>query len=214
VLEGTWIFVAAGGFLRHHFLLSWTLCRYLLYGAAFATTSVFAAWPITRRFSSRSLGALSLAATAGAFFALELGLYTFDILAPFSLTPRPKTILYGGAVAALALVVAAIVFVWVRASWPRFLGMLDSWSWSRALGILAAEAAIALVVLHFGAALVTRVQEPGQAEVERPNVILIVLDTVRADALSCSGNPIASTPFLDRFAAEGIRYSHATSAST
>jgi arylsulfatase A-like enzyme len=214
VLEGTWIFVAGGGFLRHHFLLSWTLCRYLFYGAAFAIASVFVAWPITRRLSSRSHGALSLAATAGMFFALELGLYTFDILAPVSLTPRPKSMLYGGVVAALALVMATIVFVGVRASWRRFRGILESWSWPPALGFLAAEAATAVVVLHFGAALVTLVQEPGQAEVERPNVVLIVLDTVRADALSCSGNLIASTPFLDRLAAEGVRYSHATSTST
>ena len=49
---------------------------------------------------------------------------------------------------------------------------------------------------------------------DRPNVILIVLDTVRADALSSSGNLLADTPYLDRLAAEGVRFSRATSAST
>jgi arylsulfatase A-like enzyme len=50
---------------------------------------------------------------------------------------------------------------------------------------------------------------PGEIEVEPetpPNVLLVVLDTVRADALSCYGNPRPTTPNLDRLAAEGTRF--------
>jgi len=43
----------------------------------------------------------------------------------------------------------------------------------------------------------------------RPNVLLVVLDTVRADALSCYGNPRPTTPELDQLAGEGTRFDNA-----
>ena len=42
-----------------------------------------------------------------------------------------------------------------------------------------------------------------------PNVVLIVLDTVRADHLSCYGYPRPTTPNLDRLAARGVRFENA-----
>ena len=44
-----------------------------------------------------------------------------------------------------------------------------------------------------------------------PNVLLVTLDTTRADALACYGNTQARTPTLDRLAAEGARFSRAFS---
>lgn len=50
-------------------------------------------------------------------------------------------------------------------------------------------------------------------EQARPDVILVVIDTLRADALSCYGNPRKTTPNLDKLAEEGLLfeevYSHA-----
>lgn len=46
-----------------------------------------------------------------------------------------------------------------------------------------------------------------------PNVLLITLDTVRADRLGAYGHKGAATPNLDRLAAEGVRFADATSAS-
>src|SRR5260370_38348848 len=43
---------------------------------------------------------------------------------------------------------------------------------------------------------------------KRPNVILVIVDTLRADALSCYGAS-APTPALDRIAGEGVRFEHA-----
>jgi arylsulfatase A-like enzyme len=43
----------------------------------------------------------------------------------------------------------------------------------------------------------------------RPNVVIVVLDTTRADVLSTYGNAIATTPNLDAVAAEGARFQHA-----
>jgi arylsulfatase A-like enzyme/Flp pilus assembly protein TadD len=43
------------------------------------------------------------------------------------------------------------------------------------------------------------------------NVLLITIDTLRADRLGAYGNPNGLTPVLDRLAAHGVRYAHATS---
>lgn len=45
------------------------------------------------------------------------------------------------------------------------------------------------------------------------DVILIVIDTVRRDALGCYGNPDAPTPHMDALAAEGVRFDQAISSS-
>lgn len=43
----------------------------------------------------------------------------------------------------------------------------------------------------------------------RPNVLLVSLDALRADHLSSYGYGRHTSPFLDRLAAEGVRFSHA-----
>lgn len=46
-------------------------------------------------------------------------------------------------------------------------------------------------------------------ETERPNVLLITIDTLRADRLSALGSPRTTTPQIDRIAAEGLVFTHA-----
>jgi arylsulfatase A-like enzyme len=43
----------------------------------------------------------------------------------------------------------------------------------------------------------------------RPNVVIAVLDTTRTDVLSSYGNPVPTTPHLDRLAGEGVRFTRA-----
>ena len=43
----------------------------------------------------------------------------------------------------------------------------------------------------------------------RPNVVLVIIDTLRADRLGCYGNPRDTSPFLDRIAAQGVRFQRA-----
>jgi len=43
----------------------------------------------------------------------------------------------------------------------------------------------------------------------RPNVLLLTIDTLRADRLGCYGHSRALTPNLDRLAAKGVRFSQA-----
>jgi len=40
----------------------------------------------------------------------------------------------------------------------------------------------------------------------RPNIIFLLADDMRWDAMSCAGNPVLKTPNIDRLAAGGIRY--------
>lgn len=47
----------------------------------------------------------------------------------------------------------------------------------------------------------------------QPHVILIVVDTLRADALGCYGHEAAHTPALDAFAAESVQFTDAVSSS-
>ena len=47
----------------------------------------------------------------------------------------------------------------------------------------------------------------------QPNIILIVTDQQRHDALGCAGNPVLRTPHLDRLAARGVRFTRAYTTS-
>jgi len=50
---------------------------------------------------------------------------------------------------------------------------------------------------------------PGGDTGSQPNVLLITLDTVRADHVGCYGNADASTPTIDTLAATGVRFEEA-----
>lgn len=48
---------------------------------------------------------------------------------------------------------------------------------------------------------------------DSPNVLFVICDQMRADALGMSGNPNARTPHLDALAREGVQFSRCTSAN-
>jgi len=50
--------------------------------------------------------------------------------------------------------------------------------------------------------------------VDAPNVVLVVIDTLRADRLSCYGHGRATSPTIDRLAAEGLRCERAYASSS
>jgi len=81
--------------------------------------------------------------------------------------------------------------------------------------VLAAGAAVALALL-----LLLARRPPGeppktlrgswaQRGVEKPNVVLITLDTTRADHLGCYGDPDARTPATDALARRGVLFAQA-----
>jgi arylsulfatase A-like enzyme len=65
-----------------------------------------------------------------------------------------------------------------------------------------------------GAALLAALAHCSSEPPKRPNILLIMIDTVRADSLSCYGYPRPTTPFLDALAAEGVRFDSAYAPSS
>ncbi|MFL6197415.1 MAG: sulfatase-like hydrolase/transferase [Thermoanaerobaculia bacterium] len=74
------------------------------------------------------------------------------------------------------------------------------------LKIRSALAALSSCLL-LGAAGCSRAGNPSA-----PNLVLVTLDTVRADHLGCYGDRSAVTPWLDGLAKEGVRFANASSA--
>ena len=54
----------------------------------------------------------------------------------------------------------------------------------------------------------------GEPRRPKPNVLLYVADTLRADSLACYANEIVETPFLDQLASEGVLFERAFAPSS
>jgi arylsulfatase A-like enzyme len=68
---------------------------------------------------------------------------------------------------------------------------------------------ISHVAVALTAVLVACVVVPtASAALQRPNVLVILTDDMRWDAMSCAGHPFFKTPNLDRLAAEGARFAN------
>jgi arylsulfatase A-like enzyme/cytochrome c-type biogenesis protein CcmH/NrfG len=67
------------------------------------------------------------------------------------------------------------------------------------------------LVLSVGVSLAASACGPQPATDAPPSVLLVTLDTTRADHLGCYGAAFASTPNLDQLARDGVRFDHALS---
>ena len=74
--------------------------------------------------------------------------------------------------------------------------------------------AVAKTVVRLPLLLLVAVAGACRAPETRPDVVVIVLDAVRADHLSAYGYGRLTTPVIDRLAADGVLYQHAISAGT
>ena len=83
----------------------------------------------------------------------------------------------------------AALLVGVLCLWPLGRFLATDWTWPRADG--AREA----------------------APTAEPNVVLISIDTLRADHVGSYGSPYGLTPSLDRLATEGVVFQHTTTSS-
>ena len=127
----------------------------------------------------------------------EVGLRSLQPLSPWRLP-----VVVGALAAGLA---AGLVLARVR---PR------RWAWAASVGGLLL--ALGLVGAVRGFAL-PRADESGPdagAAVTGPNVIVVLIDTLRADHLSCYGYERPTSPAIDRFATEGVLFERAFSQST
>ena len=57
------------------------------------------------------------------------------------------------------------------------------------------------------------IHSPSRAAVERPNILLILVDDMGWTDLGCYGNGRVDTPRIDAFAAEGMRFTDAYAAA-
>lgn len=67
-----------------------------------------------------------------------------------------------------------------------------------------------LIASSLGALALAFPSACGREEEPRPDIVLLVIDTLRADRLSCYGYPRPTSPNLDALAAEGTLFEYAT----
>jgi arylsulfatase A-like enzyme len=67
------------------------------------------------------------------------------------------------------------------------------------------RSAIIAGIAIIGVATSTLAAEP----MRRPNIVFILADDLRADALGCYGNSIVKTPHIDKLAVDGVRFKNA-----
>lgn len=66
---------------------------------------------------------------------------------------------------------------------------------------------------HTSTPITSRSSGPRWKHLDRPNIVLICVDQMRADALSAAGHPVVRTPHLDELAQRGTRFSRAYSST-
>src|SRR5262245_12727804 len=54
----------------------------------------------------------------------------------------------------------------------------------------------------------------GESRDQHPNIVLISIDTLRADHLGCYGYPRRTSPAIDGLASEGVLFADATSSTS
>ena len=140
----------------------------------------------------------------------DAGVFLFTWLT-FYIALRVPDRMYRSAAVILSLGIAVRAWMWFRAqpstrvAWFR-----------RSLVWLAATVVVIAVVLRGGGAVVeaARTRALPAPPTGAPDVLLIVLDTVRADHLSAYGYSRPTTPNLARIAREGVLFEQAISSSS
>ncbi len=129
----------------------------------------------------------------------ELGVRPSDLLKPYAL--RPNLALVAGAAVAGVLLARAMRATAEGPSATTRPRMAAGWLLVPLL--VAGGLAVASAVIF----------RPGQSQ-QRLNVIVLLIDALRADELSCYGYPRATTPALDALAEDSVLFEQAVSAST
>lgn len=197
--------------------LAITFTYYSFYGATLAGAARVAALPFElifrRRLSGRAWRSIWLATAATICIVAGVGLPTIRDATFFYL---PAGLLIVLAIMAVAVLAAA---AWLAAG---VVGRRPN-SRLRCVQVLVGSWAVALIVawsiafVHQSArwrVWTARGAEKIATSSGRPNVIFIVLDTLRADHLSCYGRQGGTSPKIDAFAARATLFENAVSASS
>jgi arylsulfatase A-like enzyme len=88
--------------------------------------------------------------------------------------------------------------------------------WRRTLPVLAVTVALAFLGIEGGSRLAERraLQQLADAPHNAPNLLVIVVDTLRADRLSAYGYSRATSPNIDRLAQQGVLFEKAISTAS
>jgi len=144
--------------------------------------------------------ALALAVVAAVAWPLNRRLLA-DALAPPSLAAN----------GALLLVAAPLLARALRRPCARLAAAASTPAGRRFAGAAALLVAIAAVV-PLAASSPTDPPRPREvALADRPNLLLVVVDTLRADRLGCYGHARPTSPRLDALAAQGVLFEHCLS---
>jgi arylsulfatase A-like enzyme len=126
--------------------------------------------------------------------------------------------LYGGTMKGFnprALILPLIAWIVLSISFLLFLNRPVVIRVFRRLGTFLAACILILSVSIVGYNHFTnRAEKPVDVDTSKPNVLLITIDTLRADALSCYGYSGLSSPYIDRLASEGVLFKNAFSPSS
>ncbi len=168
------------------------IAGYAILGALLGACSGVLAWILWRRPSFRAASASTCA-----------GLGTLFAVASFVLTSQ---------VGAALLLPAAALWTLVALSLRELLdwtpGFLRMRLWI-SLGALALLCGAIVFAVRGGATAGVRTTAP--VSKARPNVLLVTIDTLRADHVGCYGARDANTPTIDALAAQGVQFLDATS---
>lgn len=116
-----------------------------------------------------------------------------------------------------AIALTLIAFLWRRVG--RFFRTgrplpLGRWSVAMLAVAIFLGCGIGFYALHRPYSYGPHPSEAAGAPPAHPNIVLIVLDTVRADHLSCYGHARPTTSHLDRLAAQGVRFENVIAPSS
>jgi len=141
-----------------------------------------------------------------AFWFVFVELAVNRIYFKFSRSLKPL-LLNAGMLVGFVLLYLALVFLYKRLQqlWPRTMGLRDP---------LLPALVLVLLSLPALAYVLTSEKTIQHAHVpDKPNVVLISIDTLRADVLGCYGGEEIKTPNIDAFADSGLLFQHAYSQS-
>jgi arylsulfatase A-like enzyme len=175
--------------------------------AALGATAALATFAGTAAFDAATL---LPAALAGTLLAIALR----EILAWWPLFTRART--WGGlAGLALALDVAIVAVRWCDGALRWVLLLLAAVNTALSLAALLGKRAAhcltaGAVAVAASIALPAPARELASAPSSSTDVLLVTIDTLRADHLGCYGRQSAHTPAIDALAAEGVLFEDAT----
>jgi arylsulfatase A-like enzyme len=179
-------------FFLPHFLLR----SLLLIGAAIATGAIVHRAVRTTRYAEGVVAAVALAV-----FWLAAGMGELFDRTTVHDVMTSRIVISGAHVAILAIAGAA--FVLTLGLWAA-MRRLDRGRALALTGIAAAALLVTLGLTRFGVA-------DAAANARRPNVVIISIDALRADHLSCYGYARPTSPRIDDFARSAVLYEHSVS---